>query len=671
MKISAQLRTLTIAAAWALYGLATPPDTHGSTPPYEQFIDLGSSSGFTNSQAFSVSGDGSTVIGYVFTVPKVTAARYLISDRTWHELPSLGGIVTIGYGTNYDGSVVVGYSWLSTAANSPQHAFMYRVGDGSIVDLGTLGGTRSAAWDISADGTVIVGESTKANGRYRAFKYDTSSGVMHDLGQLGGDWSRARSVSADGSVVTGFATLSDNTFRAFMYTDATGMLDIGTLGGSTSSGFGVSADGKFICGFADLPGSISHAMIYSVEKRQIYDLGTLPGGTVSTANALSADGSVAVGYSNTGSPGVTHAVKFTTADGKMTDIGTLGGKTSYAYGVSDDGRIITGVSDVQDSPQIIHAFIYRNIMVDVNNTYKALALNASRLNSLLNLQYTGLRSLLDTDCTSFGPSGLCLSVGGRYDHSTDGSRVNDGVGSVRLGYRISEHLRAGVALDLSIAQSMPGNYRELYTDPELGVFTSIVQHEDGTGAQLRLSASGSSMKIHLTRDALEHTEAGIGSTTLEGDAVQGEFSWGWKVKELWLVEPFAGLRYIKVRRNGYIEENSVEFPVSYDETKLETTTMFAGVKARGKVSEHAGIRAAAGVEHDVSNSMDGASGTIDVLGPFAFGAPGRNETRLFGAVGAWYATGEHQQLGLDVGYRRQMIGETGGLQVSLNWKVGL
>jgi len=121
----------------------------------------------------------------------------------------------------------------------------------SLTWLGTLGGVRSEAYGVSADGAVVVGMAENAAGQPRAFRW-TASGGMQDLGDLGGGESWAQGVSADGAVVVGWSySLAAEYYRAFRWTASGGMQDLGTLPGSVYSlALGVSADGSVVVGWA-------------------------------------------------------------------------------------------------------------------------------------------------------------------------------------------------------------------------------------------------------------------------------------------------------------------------------------------------------------------------------------------------------------------------------------
>jgi len=112
---------------------------------------------------------------------------------------------------------VVGHSAIE--GRSKEHAFLYR--QGTLRDLGTLGGDRSSAKAINSNG-LIVGYSTKltpAEVFDHAFVYVNDK--MHDLNDLipqNAGWvlHEALGINSQGQI-TGWGYVAD-TFRGFLLT---------------------------------------------------------------------------------------------------------------------------------------------------------------------------------------------------------------------------------------------------------------------------------------------------------------------------------------------------------------------------------------------------------------------------------------------------------------------
>lgn len=196
-----------------------------------------------------------------------------------------------------------------------------------LIWLGTLGGNKSEARAVSADGAVVVGVARDANGNPRAIRW-TLAGGLQDLGTLGGDWSEATDVSADGSVIVGWSYDANNIYRAFKWTEATGMQDLNV--GNYSKAYGVSADGLKI--IIDI---YPNAYRWT-QAGGLQNLGTL-GGSSSMAGDISADGTYICGtsYVSAGDP---YAFRWKEGVG-MEQIGIF---YSFAKGISDDGNTVTG-----------------------------------------------------------------------------------------------------------------------------------------------------------------------------------------------------------------------------------------------------------------------------------------------------------------------------------------
>jgi probable HAF family extracellular repeat protein len=210
------------------------------------------------------------------------------------------------------------------------------------VGLGDLPGGRyhSFAASMSADGQVVVGASDSASGR-EAFCW-TSSGGMKGLG-----FTEAVSVSGSGSVVVGYRTRLGRIEPVRW----TGDGDVESLSMDEPDASGtanaVSADGVVIVGSKDVDrppvGDRDQAIHWTRSSSPSFFGIPNEGNASSEANAVTADGATAVGWSRNRN-GHKEACLWETGAAPVL-LGSLSGHaTSIAYGISADGSTVVGCS---------------------------------------------------------------------------------------------------------------------------------------------------------------------------------------------------------------------------------------------------------------------------------------------------------------------------------------
>jgi len=210
--------------------------------------------------------------------------------------------------------------------------------------LGDLSGGdySSIARAVSADGSVIVGDSMRANGR-EAFRWTVATGMVG----LGGN-SQASGISDDGSVIIG--NVGGEGFR---WTTDDGMIGTGKLSGGSGSSEnrGISGDGQVVTGVSSNTRGFREAYRWT----ETDGLEGLAG--ASDGHAASGDGSVIVGEMNVS--GGIEAFRWTQETGKV-GLGNLSGGNNQglAWDVTSDGSIIVGESDSATSLNGREAFYW-------------------------------------------------------------------------------------------------------------------------------------------------------------------------------------------------------------------------------------------------------------------------------------------------------------------------
>lgn len=246
------------------------------------------------STAFSVNFDGSVIVGQGDTNNGYSGTIWNMPDLNPSSLGDNMSVYQVAKDVSNDGSVVVGYTKLSTMSYAPFGAFRWTSEDG-LIGLGSLpgGSSGSEAEAVSGDGNVIVGFSGSSNSGSEAFKWTQSEG-MTGLGDLpGGSFqSRAYDVNVDGSVVVGEAS-SQTGSEAFMWTQ-----DIGMVGLGFTVANAVSTDGNIVVGYSN-----DDAIVWDpingkilLEEHLSSEGIDLSGWQLVSATDISDDGSVIVGY---------------------------------------------------------------------------------------------------------------------------------------------------------------------------------------------------------------------------------------------------------------------------------------------------------------------------------------------------------------------------------------
>jgi len=253
---------------------------------------------WTMSSAFDVSSDGSVIVGWSHKDNALRGEAFRWTEES--GMVGLGVLPSTGFksfakGVSADGSVIAG----GGSSGSGNSAWIWKQETGLV----GLGNETMTAYSISADGTTMVGDMSSP---HEAYQWTEPTGSMR-MGFLSGfPESLPYDISSDGSVIVGMGyTSSISPSEAFRWTEETGIVGLGfAAGGSSSRALATSSDGSIIVGYAGTTVEPTEALMWdqdngmqSLQSLLVNDYGLeLTGWTLLSASGISANGLTIVGY---------------------------------------------------------------------------------------------------------------------------------------------------------------------------------------------------------------------------------------------------------------------------------------------------------------------------------------------------------------------------------------
>jgi probable HAF family extracellular repeat protein len=269
-----------------------------------------------------------------FSLAPTQCHAFLWQDGVMRDLGTLGGTDSAAGGLNESGELT-GISFTNSVVN-PATGFPtldpFLWTNGKMLDLGTLGGTFGGGNTVNNRGQVVGSSDVADDVASHAFFWDR--GVMTDIGTLGGDNSSANWINDAGQVV-GSANLADGTHHAFIWRKGT-KTDLGTVGSDPcSNGLFINASGQVVGTSTDCQGTILHAFLW--DNGSMIDLSAqiLPGSGFAFVEPVVINDRGEIVGNGVLPNGDTHAVVLK-SDGDHA--GTVGTRATASIPVSDAAR---------------------------------------------------------------------------------------------------------------------------------------------------------------------------------------------------------------------------------------------------------------------------------------------------------------------------------------------
>ena len=149
-------------------------------------------------------------------------------------------------------------------------------------------------------------------------------------------------------------------------------------------------------------------------------------------------------------------------------------------------------------------------------------------------------------------------------------------------------------------------------------------------------------------------------------------SYAFQYQDKTLVRPYFGLRYTKLKRDGYSESSGAEYALTYEALNDRSTTALMGARVNYQVTPKTTLTANLGIEQDLHHKVGNLTASnfdIGDLTPIAFNS-NIKRTRPVASVGAFYDVTKAQRLSGTVTYQQLPFQSTGATSLYVNYMIG-
>ena len=540
---------------------------------------------------------------------------------------------------NYGGGIVINEASVSEIINtstgtirvidSSVNSAPIRVNTGGVVNKIENDGTISATGSKHSRGIISINSGIinqlintgtisaqgGSNSNHGIAIWNNSGTALTNSGSIsgtGGSNSYGIRVGNDGNIssITNSGTISGGTYGIANSNNITNIINTGTITGS--AGYGID----------NTQGSITNL---TNSQNNLTLLGSLPTNYYIKVNSTSSYGKITItnpnGSMNVGvtddstlSVGTYSAViNGLSGENISNSSGTfINNNNHYKYSINNstgtqwDLIINDLTSDTQCS-------------VDSNNPgcSKTKCITSSietTLNTLANGNFAHMNTY---DCDTFGGTGNCISIGGRYISINDPKSETSGVVLV-YGKKHSQNFRWGGFIHYNIDYNTSSNLDLSDKIPLIGFYGVWNENADKSGLQFKIGNSYQAINATIIRPQAGVSEKAKGETTITANKFILELRDNMFLSHIITFSPYLAMRYTEKYQKGYTEKN-VDLPLTFNKIFDNSWSIIGGIKYSFKINQKYKFDGTFGVDHDISHNVsklspNGVSGitTVDL-----------------------------------------------------------